>query len=63
MISQFLKPVNFILLRERGFDPWAGRPYDEVSFPREGNLLICSSCVMWSFLLFALSYFSDLHAR
>lgn len=32
MISQFLKPVNFILLYEAGFDPWACLLYSALSF-------------------------------
>lgn len=46
MISQFLKPMNFILLREYGFDPWVCLLYNVVSFPCERKfVLICNSSV------------------
>lgn len=43
----FLKPVNFILLHETGFDPWVCLLYSiVVSFLCEGTFIsICSSCV------------------
>lgn len=46
MISQFLKPVNFILLYEAGFDLWACLLYSVLSFLCEWDFFsICSSDV------------------